>query len=79
LPTGSLEDAELRIFSEHSRKKENALSYMDKPLVAVLVGFTRAREIRVANRFWEKNIEVMDSTIALFEGTDALLRKAHLA
>jgi hypothetical protein len=52
---------------------------MDKPLVAVLVGFTRAREIRVANRFWEKNIEVMDSTIALFEGTDALLRKAHLA
>ena len=79
LPTGSLEDAELRIFSEHSRKKENALSYMDKPLVDVLVGFTRAREIRVADRFWEKNIEVMDSTIALFEATDALLRKAHLA
>lgn len=52
---------------------------MDKPLVDVLVGFTRAREIRVADRFWEKNIEVMDSTIALFEATDALLRKAHLA
>lgn len=79
LPTGALEDAELRIFSEHSKKKENTLNYIDKPLVDVLVGFTRARETRVADRFWEKNVEVMDSTIALFEATDALLFKAHLA
>lgn len=79
LPTDALEDAELRIFSEHSKKKDNTLNYMDKPLVDVLVGFTRAREVRVADRFWEKNIAVMDATIALFEATDVLLRKAHVA
>jgi hypothetical protein len=77
LPTGTLEDAELRIFSEHSKKRDNTLNYIDKPLVDVLVGFTRAREVRVADRFWEKNVEVMDSTIALFEATNALLLEAN--
>lgn len=77
LPTGTLKDAELRIFSEHSKKKDNTLNYTDKPLVDVLVGFTRAREVRVADRFWERNIEVMDSTIALFEATNDLLVKAN--
>jgi hypothetical protein len=74
LPIEALGKAELRIFSEHSKKKENSLNYMDKPLVDVLVGFTRAREVRVAERFWKKNIELMDATISLFEATDSFLR-----
>jgi hypothetical protein len=79
LPAGALEGAELRIFSEHSKKKENTLNYMDKPLVDVLLGFTRAREIRVPDRFWEKNIDVMDSIISLFEAAGEFLNKVHLA
>lgn len=74
LPTEVIGEAELRIFSEHSKKKDNTLNYMDKPLVDVLVGFTRAREVRVSERFWTKNIELMDSTILLFEATDIFLR-----
>lgn len=77
LPSDALEDAELRIFSEHSKKKDNTLNYMDKPMVDVLVGFTRAREVRVAERFWHKNVEVMNSTISLFKATDTLLRMTH--
>lgn len=75
LPTDALGDTELRLFSEHSKKKDNTLNYQDKPLVDVLVEFTRAREIRVAERFWRENISVMEATIALFESTDALLHE----
>jgi hypothetical protein len=70
----ALGETELRIFSEHSKKKDNTLNYLDKPLVDVLVGFTRAREVRVSQRFWCANLDVMDATIDLFEATDAALR-----
>lgn len=70
----ALGETELRIFSEHSKKKDNTLNYLDKPLVDVLVGFTRAREVRVSQRFWRANLDVMDATIDLFEATDTALR-----
>lgn len=68
LPSSALAEAGLIIFSEHGRKKENTLSYRDKPLVDVLIGFTRAREHRVTDRFWRQNREVMATTIDLFAG-----------
>lgn len=78
LSDGALGEPELRIFSEHAKKKENDLIYRDKELVDVLVGFTRARERRVPIAFWEKNLEVMDTTMKLFEATNAFLKRAAI-
>lgn len=70
----ALRSAELRIFSEHSKKKENELKFEDKELVDLLLEFTRARQSTVAASFWERNLEVMDETMALFERTNATLK-----
>ncbi len=77
LPEMALQGAELRIFSEYSRKKENQLTYQDKALVDVFMEFTRAREQRLSDRFWQQNLLVMDATIALFEKTCDFLRVLH--
>jgi len=74
LPERALRGAELRIFSEYTKKKENLLIYKDKALVDVLVEFTRARERRVAPRFWRQNLKVMDATIALFAKTSEFVK-----
>ena len=71
----ALAGAELVIFSEHGRKKENVLSYRDKPLVDVLTGFTRARERCVTTRFWRQNLEVMAEAVRLFEATSRFVKQ----
>jgi hypothetical protein len=73
----ALQNVALRIFSEHTRKKENRLLYQDKALVDVLVEFTRAGERRVAPRFWRQNVDVMDATLAVFQRTGQVLRLLH--
>ena len=78
LSDGALGEPELRIFSEHAKKKENDLVYRDKQLVDVLVGFTRARERHVPIAFWERNLEVMVATMRLFEATNVFLKRAAL-
>lgn len=75
----ALTGAELTIFSEHGRRKENVLSYRDKPLVDVLTGFTRARERLLTMRFWQQNREVMAATIALFDATSRFVKELHAA
>src|SRR6185436_565755 len=77
VPAAAFREAELRIFSEHARKRENQLNYQDKELVGVLLEFTRARERKVAPGFWRKNLDVMDCTIRLFGATDNFLRLLH--
>jgi hypothetical protein len=77
LPEAAFRQAELRMFSEHAKKRENQLSYQDKELVGVLLEFTRARERKVSPGFWRKNLDVMDSTIRLFVATDKFLRLLH--
>lgn len=77
LPSAALRGAELRLFSEHAKKKDNQLSYHDKPLVDVLVEFTRARERQVSKHFWQQNLQVMDSTIALFLATNEFIKILH--
>ena len=77
LPERALRGAELHIFSEYTKKKENLLTYKDKALVDVLVGFTRARERRVAPRFWRQNLKVMNATIALFAKTSEFVKVLH--
>jgi hypothetical protein len=72
-----LEGAELHIFSEHRKKKQNDLYYTDKPLADVLIQFTRARERRITNRFWRQNLEVMKHTVELFDATAAFLKHLH--
>lgn len=74
LPESALSGPELQIFSEHSKKSSNQLTYNDKELVDVLVEFTRARERRLPVAFWENNLEVMNATIALFEKTNQFLK-----
>jgi hypothetical protein len=77
LPDTALQGAELRIFSEYARKNENQLTYQDKELVDVLMEFTRAREQRPSERFWQQNLLVMDATIALFARTSEFLKVLH--
>ena len=74
LPDDSLLNARVRIFSEHSKKKQNMLLYQDRELVELLCEFTRARERRVALRFWESNLSMMEATIELCEATGRFLR-----
>lgn len=77
LPEAALHDAELRIFSEHARKRDNRLSFQDRELVDLLVEFTRARDRRVPPRFWRQNLVLMDATIELFAATNAFLKLLH--
>lgn len=79
LPNEAIQDPSLRIFSEHSKKRENELKYKDKELVEVLTQFTRARRRFVPFHFWRQNLEVMNATVELFDTTaefiGALARK----
>ncbi len=77
LSDAALRGVELRIFSEHARKKDNRLTYQDKELVDVLTEFTRARERRVSDHFWRQNLQVMDATTALFSRTSGFLKALH--
>lgn len=77
LPQSALQNAELRIFSEHGKKKDNRLSFQDRELIDLLTEFTRARERRVASRFWQQNLAVMDATIALFSATNSFLKTLY--
>jgi hypothetical protein len=71
----ALRGAELRIFSEFTKRKtHNVLSYRDKPLVDVLTTLSRSRERRLTLRFWERNRKVMASTIELFEATSVFVK-----
>ncbi len=74
LPEAALGAPELQIFSEHTKKSENQLIYQDKALVEVLVEFTRARERALPLEFWQRNLDVMNATIALFEQTNAFVK-----
>jgi hypothetical protein len=74
LPETALGTPELQIFSEHTKKGENQLTYRDKELVDVLVEFTRARDRRLALSFWQRNLDLMDATIHLFERTNDFLK-----
>lgn len=74
LPEAALGATELWIFSEHTKKAENQLTYRDKELVDVLLEFTRARERRVSLSFWKKNLAVMDAAILLFQRTNKFLK-----
>ena len=77
LPETALRQAELIIFSEHARKKDNRLTYQDMELVEVLKQFTRARERRVSVRFWKQNLLVMNATIILFASSSQFIKILH--
>jgi hypothetical protein len=70
----ALRSAEVRMFAEHGKRKANELRFRDKELVDVLLEFTRARYRVVSDTFWQRNLEVMDATLALFERTNAVLK-----
>jgi hypothetical protein len=73
LPEDSLQEVKMRIFSEHTKKNQNVLIYQDKELVDLLFEFTRARERQVSLEFWERNLDVMNATIDLFDATSDFL------
>ncbi len=77
LPGTAIGSPQLQIFSEHAKKKDNQLTYRDKELVDILVEFTRARDRRASERFWQKNLAVMDATLRLFAKTSEFLRMVH--
>ncbi len=73
LPNNSLKGATIKIFSRHSKKKDNQLSYDDKAMVDVLLDFTRTSEHKISFAFWEKNRTVMDLSVKLVEETNDFL------
>lgn len=73
LPEDSLQEAKMRIFSEHTKKRQNVLLYQDKEFVDLLFEFTRARERQVSLQFWERNLSVMDVTVELCDATSDFL------
>lgn len=78
LPSGALQKAELRIFSEYSsRKNNNELTFQDKELIDILLEFTRSRQRPVSPSFWEKNADVMDRMIELFEAISRVLKMIY--
>jgi hypothetical protein len=75
LPETALGRPELQIFAEHTKKGSNKLTYQDKELVDVLTEFTRARARSLSLSFWQKNLDVMDATICLFERTSEFIKE----
>ncbi|HET7114762.1 MAG TPA: hypothetical protein VFI57_14040 [Pyrinomonadaceae bacterium] len=74
LPEEALGSPELQIFSEYTKKKDNQLTYQDKELVEVLLEFTRARERSLSLAFWQRNVDLMDATISLFDRTNEFVK-----
>lgn len=74
LPEAALGAPELQIFSEHTKKSNNQLTYKDREMVDVLMDFTRSRERSISLSFWHKNLDVMNATIALFERTNEFVK-----
>ena len=78
LPPDALGGAELRIFSEFGSKAHgNDLTYDDKELVEVMMQFKRARARPTPDSFWEKNADVMDKMIDLFDATSKCLKRLY--
>lgn len=77
LSNSAIQEPELLIFSEFGQKKKNQLTYQDKNLVDILTEFTRAREQRVSEHFWQQNLKVMDAAIELFNKTSLFLKTLH--
>lgn len=78
LPEGTLKGAELRIFSEFgSRTHGNELTYHDKAVAEVMLGFTRARQRPTPDAFWQKNHSVMKCMVDLFTETNDLLKNLY--
>lgn len=70
---------ELRLFREHSRRREPALQYDDRELVDLLEDFTRAQERPVPEGFWEKNYEVMRAVAEVGRAMQRALVLCHAA
>lgn len=78
LPPGALANTELRFFAEFANKKAgNKFTYQDKELVDLFLDFTRAKQRFVPVNFWEKNVDVMDKVIDLFEATNDVLKELY--
>lgn len=54
---------ELRLFRGYGSRRDPALDFVDRRLVELLEGFTRATDQHVPRGFWEANLEVMESLV----------------
>jgi hypothetical protein len=57
----------LRLFPEYGAHKSNTLDYEDRELVEIMTQFTRTTEHTVTPVFWQKNLAVMENTVALLK------------
>ena len=73
LPKDAMKDVHLTFFGEY-KAETNILSYQDRELVELLIGFTRTKERHASDDFWKKNLEVIDKLINLFEVTNTHLK-----
>jgi hypothetical protein len=70
-----LEAISLTFFSEYSgRSNANKFEYHDQALIEAFTEFTRAGERFVPFSFWNKNLDVMSTTVELLRTTSSALR-----
>lgn len=69
----SFKATKLRLFPEFIRKKESQLDYEDRGLVEIMTQFSRTPEHTVSPVFWQKNLAVMENTVALLKQLKAAL------
>ena len=77
LPNDTLEDVRIRFFSEYSGKESNNFTFKDKPIVDLLMDFSRTSEEVVERDFWKRNSYVMDYTLEMVEKTSEFLKICH--
>ena len=65
----------LRLFPEYLKhKSEQNMDYEDRALVEILADFTRVSERSVSAHFWERNADVMESTVDLLARSSSALK-----
>jgi len=80
IPDTAIKGAELRMFSEFGSKTHgNELTFADREIADALLSFTRARRRSTPELFWEKNADVMDTTIKVLQATSEVLKTLYHA
>lgn len=63
----SFKATKLLLFPEFTSRKGNQLDYEDRELVEIMTQFSRTTEHTVTPVFWQKNLAVMENTVALLK------------
>lgn len=55
------------------KSKQQSMTYQDKELFDLMLGFTRSKEEEYPKEFWQKNLSVMKSAVKLLKRVQEVL------